>query len=111
MAVWPPNLAHPSLPSLCVEISSKLNCAPARVGSHPQDKGSIDAHFVLFFHAGTNAAYVAMGLSDDAKMGEDLTTECVPENGRVNLYSSYTSASPYSAVRANVVSGTTLDYF
>lgn len=45
-----------------------------------------------------------MGLSDDAKMGEDLTTECVPENGRVNLYSSYTSASPYSAVRANVVS-------
>lgn len=52
-----------------------------------------------------------MGLSDDAKMGEDLTTECVPENGRVNLYSSYTSANPYSAVRANVVSGITLDCF
>lgn len=61
--------------------------------------------FILMdFSAGTNAAYVAMGLSDDAKMGEDLTTECVPENGRVNLYSSYTSANPYSAVRANVVS-------
>ncbi|XP_032570551.1 putative ferric-chelate reductase 1 homolog isoform X1 [Drosophila sechellia] len=51
---------------------------------------------------GTNAAYVAVGLSDDAKMGDDLTTECVPENGRVNLYSSLTSASPYSAVRSNV---------
>ncbi|XP_016985376.1 putative ferric-chelate reductase 1 homolog isoform X2 [Drosophila rhopaloa] len=51
---------------------------------------------------GTNAAYVAVGLSDDAKMGEDLTTECVPENGRVNLYSSLTSASPYAAVRSDV---------
>ncbi|XP_043645679.1 putative ferric-chelate reductase 1 homolog isoform X2 [Drosophila teissieri] len=35
-------------------------------------------------------------------MGDDLTTECVPENGRVNLYSSLTSASPYSAVRSSV---------
>ncbi|XP_017120314.1 putative ferric-chelate reductase 1 homolog isoform X1 [Drosophila elegans] len=51
---------------------------------------------------GTNAAYVAVGLSDDAKMGDDLTTECVPENGRVNLYSSLTSASPYAAVRSKV---------
>ncbi|XP_017078932.1 putative ferric-chelate reductase 1 homolog isoform X2 [Drosophila eugracilis] len=51
---------------------------------------------------GTNAAYVAVGLSDDAKMGDDLTTECVPENGRVNLYSSLTSASPYAAVRSSV---------
>ncbi|XP_026835893.1 putative ferric-chelate reductase 1 homolog isoform X1 [Drosophila erecta] len=51
---------------------------------------------------GTNAAYVAVGLSDDAKMGDDLTSECVPENGRVNLYSSLTSASPYSAVRSSV---------
>ncbi|EDW61852.1 putative ferric-chelate reductase 1 homolog isoform X2 [Drosophila virilis] len=58
--------------------------------------------FELQSGKGTNAAYVAFGLSDDAKMGEDLTTECVPENGRVNLYSSYTSASPFSAVRANV---------
>ncbi|KAL7737614.1 hypothetical protein ACLKA6_007724 [Drosophila palustris] len=51
---------------------------------------------------GTNAAYVAMGLSDDARMGDDLTTECVPENGRVNLYSSYTSNSPYAAIRGSV---------
>ncbi|SPP73934.1 putative ferric-chelate reductase 1 homolog isoform X1 [Drosophila guanche] len=51
---------------------------------------------------GNNAAYVAVGLSDDAKMGEDLTTECVPENGRVTMYSSYTSATPYAAVRTSV---------
>ncbi|XP_030240233.1 putative ferric-chelate reductase 1 homolog isoform X3 [Drosophila navojoa] len=58
--------------------------------------------FELRSGKGTNAAYVALGLSDDGKMGEDLTTECVPENGRINLYSSYTSANPYSAVRVNV---------
>ncbi|XP_022223253.2 putative ferric-chelate reductase 1 homolog isoform X1 [Drosophila obscura] len=51
---------------------------------------------------GTNAAYVAVGLSEDAKMGEDLTSECVPENGRVTLYSSYTSATPYAAIRSSV---------
>lgn len=46
---------------------------------------------------------MAVGLSDDERMGDDLTTECVPENGRVNLYSSLTSASPYAAVRSSVV--------
>ncbi|KAH8261530.1 hypothetical protein KR044_010632, partial [Drosophila immigrans] len=61
--------------------------------------------FELRSGKGTNAAYVALGLSDDDKMGEDLTTECVPENGRVNLYSSYTSAKPYSAVRGSVSQG------
>ncbi|XP_032590447.1 putative ferric-chelate reductase 1 homolog isoform X3 [Drosophila grimshawi] len=62
--------------------------------------------FELRSGKGTNAAYVAVGLSDDAKMGEDLSTECVPENGRVNVYTSYTSASPYSANRANVPQNT-----
>ncbi|XP_046868903.1 putative ferric-chelate reductase 1 homolog isoform X2 [Drosophila willistoni] len=50
----------------------------------------------------SKAVYVAMGLSDDAKMGGDLVIECVPENGRVSLYSSYTSSSPYAAIRSNV---------
>ncbi|XP_017094126.2 putative ferric-chelate reductase 1 homolog [Drosophila bipectinata] len=48
----------------------------------------------------TYAAYVAVGLSDDERMGDDLTTECVPENGRVNLYSSLTSRQ--AAVRSSV---------
>ncbi|XP_014093279.2 putative ferric-chelate reductase 1 homolog isoform X1 [Bactrocera oleae] len=49
------------------------------------------------------AAYVALGLSEDAKMGDDLVTECVPQNGQVNVYSSYTSGAPnYASSRANV---------
>ncbi|XP_020717045.1 putative ferric-chelate reductase 1 homolog isoform X2 [Ceratitis capitata] len=51
----------------------------------------------------SGAAYIALGLSEDAKMGDDLVTECVPQNGRVSLYSSYTSGAPnYAATRANV---------
>ncbi|XP_011186308.1 putative ferric-chelate reductase 1 homolog isoform X2 [Zeugodacus cucurbitae] len=49
------------------------------------------------------AAYVALGLSEDAKMGDDLVTECVPQNGKVNVYTSYTAGNPnYAANRANV---------
>jgi DOMON domain len=51
-----------------------------------------------------NPAYVALGFSHDAQMGEDSVIECVPENGRVNIYSSWTSVTPYSALRDNVVS-------
>lgn len=64
----------------------------------------MELNSVLDFFTGTNAAYVAVGLSDDARMGDDLTTECVPENGRVNMYSSYTSNNPYAAIRGSVVS-------
>jgi hypothetical protein len=38
-------------------------------------------------------------------MGGDSVIECVPENGRVNIYSSWTTAKPYTALRNNVVSG------
>ncbi|KAH8396978.1 hypothetical protein KR215_007085 [Drosophila sulfurigaster] len=58
--------------------------------------------FELRSGKGSDAAYVALGLSHDAKMGEDLATECVPENGRVNLYSSYTANNPFAAVRGSV---------
>ncbi|ALC41304.1 CG8399 [Drosophila busckii] len=83
------------LPNGCVASKSCTAVAAVTV------RGDI-YEFELQSSKGTGAAYVALGLSDDAKMGEDLTTECVPENGRVNLYSSYTSASPYGANRANV---------
>ncbi|XP_067633151.1 putative ferric-chelate reductase 1 homolog isoform X4 [Eurosta solidaginis] len=49
------------------------------------------------------AAYIALGLSNDNKMGDDLVTECIPQNGKVNLYTSYTSGGPnYAAKRTNV---------
>ncbi|XP_075165907.1 putative ferric-chelate reductase 1 homolog isoform X2 [Haematobia irritans] len=51
-----------------------------------------------------DAAYIALGLSEDNKMGNDLTIECVPQNGKVSMFSSLTSAPPknYGANRADV---------
>ncbi|XP_037946002.1 putative ferric-chelate reductase 1 homolog isoform X1 [Teleopsis dalmanni] len=60
-----------------------------------------------------NAAYVALGLSDDNKMGDDLVIECVPQNGQISAYSSYTAGGPnYAATRAGVPQNThrLLDY-
>lgn len=37
-------------------------------------------------------------------MGDDLIIECVNENGRINMYSSYTSGPPnYGVTRLGVV--------
>ncbi|XP_053677551.1 putative ferric-chelate reductase 1 homolog [Anopheles nili] len=47
-------------------------------------------------------AYVAFGLSDDAKMGDDSVIECVPEQGTVNAYASWTSVGPYGSTRLGV---------
>lgn len=47
-------------------------------------------------------AYIALGLSSDRKMGEDSVMECVPENGIVRAYTSYTSISPYSSSRSDI---------
>ncbi|XP_055626075.1 putative ferric-chelate reductase 1 homolog isoform X2 [Toxorhynchites rutilus septentrionalis] len=49
-----------------------------------------------------NPAYIAVGLSNDAKMGDDSVIECVPEQGVVNAYTSWTSAGPYSASRQGI---------
>lgn len=39
-------------------------------------------------------AYIALGLSTDASMGDDSVIECVPQGGKIQLYSSYTSPRP-----------------
>lgn len=49
-----------------------------------------------------NPAYVAVGLSNDAKMGDDSVVECVPEQGTVNAYASWTSAGPYGVSRQGI---------
>lgn len=56
--------------------------------------------------ASSNAAWVAVGLSDDQKMGGDSVIECVKTaNGGVAAYMSWTTAKPYSSTRlANVSS-------
>ncbi|XP_073846110.1 putative ferric-chelate reductase 1 homolog isoform X2 [Musca autumnalis] len=55
-----------------------------------------------------DAAYVALGLSEDDKMGDDLVIECVPQNGKVSMYSSLTSAPPkgYGVSRQGVPQNT-----
>lgn len=47
-------------------------------------------------------AYIAVGLSNDAKMGDDSVVECVPEQGTVNAYASWTSAGPYGVSRQGI---------
>uniref|UniRef100_A0A2M4A6W7 Putative domon domain of stromal cell-derived receptor 2 n=1 Tax=Anopheles triannulatus TaxID=58253 RepID=A0A2M4A6W7_9DIPT len=59
--------------------------------------------YVFEMKAGYNRpAYVAVGLSNDAKMGEDSVIECVPEQGTVNVYASWTTVGPYGSTRLGV---------
>lgn len=44
-------------------------------------------------------AYVATALSMDDRMGDDSVMECVPENGVIRTYASWTTARPYSSGR------------
>lgn len=49
-------------------------------------------------------AYVAMALSMDDRMGADSVMECVPEQGVVRAYTSWTSGMPnYGVTRDQVV--------
>ncbi|XP_058458577.1 putative ferric-chelate reductase 1 homolog isoform X2 [Malaya genurostris] len=47
-------------------------------------------------------AYIAVGLSNDAKMGDDSVIECVPEQGTIKAYSSWTFAGPYGVSRQGI---------
>lgn len=52
-----------------------------------------------------NPAYVAVALSTDSSMGDDSVMECIPENGNIKAYTSWTSPGPnYGATRDGVVS-------
>uniref|UniRef100_A0A1A9WDX6 Ferric-chelate reductase 1 homolog n=1 Tax=Glossina brevipalpis TaxID=37001 RepID=A0A1A9WDX6_9MUSC len=74
------------IPDGCVEEKTCTNVVAIKV------RGNIH-EFEIMSNA-KDAAYVAFGLSEDTKMGEDLVTECIPQNGRISMYSSYTSAPP-----------------
>jgi hypothetical protein len=53
-----------------------------------------------------NAAYVAVGLSQDANMGDDSVVECVNENGRISAYTSWTngrSESSREGINQNII--------
>lgn len=51
-----------------------------------------------------DVAWVAAGLSSDAKMGDDSVIECVKQGISVRAFSSRTTARPYSAIRLPNVS-------
>lgn len=53
-----------------------------------------------------NAGYVAVGLSDDDKMGRDSVVECVSQSGSVKAFTSWTvaGAGKYDAPRTGIVS-------
>lgn len=53
---------------------------------------------------GPDVAWVAAGLSSDAKMGDDSVIECVRQGLSVRAFSSRTTARPYSATRLTNVS-------
>lgn len=63
--------------------------------------------FSLNLFIAVGAAYISVGLSNDAKMGEDSVIECVNESSGVNAYTSITrSTTPgdYGARRSTIVS-------
>lgn len=53
-----------------------------------------------------NAGYVAVGLSEDDKMGRDSVIECVSQAGSVKAYTSWTVVAngKFDAPRTGIVS-------
>ncbi|CRL00019.1 CLUMA_CG013306, isoform A [Clunio marinus] len=49
--------------------------------------------YIIEMRSTKSAAYVALGLSDDEKMGKDSVVECVNESGSVKAYTSWTIVS------------------
>lgn len=60
---------------------------------------SVGEAFDFELKANGDPAWVGVGLSDDAKMGDDSVVECVKENGRINAFMSWTGINPYRATR------------
>lgn len=58
--------------------------------------------FELMTAPKSQAVYIALGLSEDTKMGDDSVMECVPENGVVEAYTSYTTIKPFASNRTGV---------
>ncbi|XP_057330405.1 putative ferric-chelate reductase 1 homolog [Microplitis mediator] len=52
----------------------------------------------IFELLGMSSKYVAVGLSDDPKMGEDSVVECTDENGRVEIHMSWNNGKTNSRI-------------
>lgn len=62
--------------------------------------------YIVELRSQKNAGYVALGLSDDDKMGRDSVVECVSQSGSVKAYTSMTvaGAGKYDSPRTGIVS-------
>ncbi|XP_056640678.1 putative ferric-chelate reductase 1 homolog [Diorhabda sublineata] len=60
---------------------------------------SVGDAFDFELKANGNPVWVGVGLSDDAKMGDDSVVECVKDNGRISAFMSWTGTNPYRATR------------
>ncbi|EFX80429.1 hypothetical protein DAPPUDRAFT_304120 [Daphnia pulex] len=73
------------------------------------------SEFELWATKSTDNSFVAVGFSEDNKMGDDSVTECTMANGRVNVYMSQNDASktnirlPNPTEGLNVISTTFSD--
>lgn len=62
--------------------------------------------YIIELRSARSAGYVALGLSDDDKMGKDSVVECLSESGSVKAYTSMTVVSNgnFDSPRAGIVS-------
>lgn len=62
--------------------------------------------YIIELRSQRNAGYVALGLSDDDRMGKDSVVECLSESGSIKAYSSMTVAANgrYDSPRTGIVS-------
>lgn len=62
--------------------------------------------YIIELRSQRNAGYVALGLSDDDKMGRDSVVECLVEAGTVRAYSSMTlvAGGKFDSPRTGIVS-------
>lgn len=76
------------LPDGCIKDRSCRSMTSVHV------RGDIYEFEVKSGQSNEKPAYVAVGISEDDKMGDDFVMECIPENNKVQLYSSWTTGNP-----------------
>lgn len=64
--------------------------------------------YIIELKSARNAGYVALGLSDDDKMGRDSVVECLSESGSIKAYTSMTVVGngKFDSPRTGIVSFT-----
>lgn len=66
----------------------------------------LDGKFMFEMRSTSQSAYIASALSFDRHMGEDSVIECVRNDDKVEIFSSYTirESGTFDAIRYGIVS-------